>query len=110
MSNHPVLVRPGALAMTRKQERSLARYAGALQRRVMEVRVQDAARHQIATGRMHDIRDLTQDALQAGGEIAGTLEDEARRRPFFAAELEGIARTGVRGLKTELECFIEDGH
>jgi hypothetical protein len=110
MPNHPVLVRPGTLAMTRKQERSLARYAGALQRRALEIRAADAARRYIATGRMHDIRELTKDALEAGGEIAGTLEDEARRRPFFAAELEGIARTGVRGLNTELECFTEDGH
>jgi hypothetical protein len=109
MSNLPVPARLEVLARS-YESRGLIKHAKALQRRAMEIRAEDAARRYIATNRMHDIRELTKDALEAAGEIAGTLEDEARRRPFFAAELEGIAATGARGLKTELAYFIEEGH
>ncbi|MGH2911019.1 MAG: hypothetical protein ACRDJ3_00940, partial [Solirubrobacteraceae bacterium] len=55
------------------------------------------------------IRDLTENALEAGSEIAHRLAYEASARPFFARELADIASTGARGLKTELAYFIEEG-
>ncbi|MGC2373118.1 MAG: hypothetical protein WA484_04505 [Solirubrobacteraceae bacterium] len=95
--------------MTR-DERGVIKYAKALQRRALEVRAEDAARRHVATGRMHDIKWLTKDALEAGGEIADVFAEEVQARPFFARELGGIASTGARGLKTELAYYIEEGH
>jgi hypothetical protein len=104
-----VPVSRGALVMTRA-ERALIKHATALQQQAMAVRAEDAARRHVAAGRLHDIRDLTEDALEAGGEIAACLESEAQARPFFVRELGDIAATGARGLKTELAYFIEEGH
>jgi DNA transposition AAA+ family ATPase len=104
-----VPTRLGTLAMTR-DERAILKHAKALHRRALEVRVEDAARLYVARGRTHDIRDLTKDTLEAAGEIGDRLAYEAQARPFFARELEEIASTGARGVKTELTYFIEEGH
>ena len=105
----PVPARLEALARI-KEERGLIKQAKALRRQAMEVRAEDAARREIAAARMRDIRDLTQDALQGAGEIAGCLAYEVQARPFFVRELEEIARTGAQGLKLELRTYIEEGH
>jgi hypothetical protein len=76
----------------------------------MAVRAEDAARRYVATGRIHDIRALSKDALEAAGDIGDVLAEEVQAHPFFAQELAGIASTGARGLKTELAYFIEEGH
>jgi hypothetical protein len=107
--NHPIPVRHGRIAMTR-QERALIKHATALQQRAMAVRAEDAARRYVARGRIHDIRALSKDALQAAGDIADVLAEEVQARPFFTQELAGIASTGARGLKTELAYYIEEGH
>ncbi len=109
MPHHLVPIRHAGLALTR-DGRAVAKRAKAEQRWALEVRAEDASRRYIARGRMRDIRDLTEDALQAGGEIADRLAYEASARPFFAHELTGIASTGARGLKGELVYFIEEGH
>lgn len=109
MPNHPVPIRRVGLVPTRK-DRAIVKHTKALQRCAMEIRAEDAARRYVATGRMHDIRELTKDALEAAGEIGDCLAYEASVRPYFIRELEGIASTGARGLKTELAYFIEDGH
>jgi hypothetical protein len=95
--------------MTR-DERAVLKHAKALHRRALEVRSEDAARRYVATGRTHDIKRLTKDALEAAGEIGDRLAFEAQARPFLARELEDIASTGLRGLKAELAFFIEEGH
>lgn len=107
MPNLPT--RLSGLPVTR-QERALVKHATALQQRAMAVRAEDAARRYVATGRMHDIKRLTRDALEAGGEIGDCLAYEASARPYFARELADIASTGARGLKTELAYFVEEGH
>jgi hypothetical protein len=107
--NLPVPARLEALARV-KEERGLVKQAKALRRRAMEIRNEDAARRYIALGRMQDVRRLTEDALEAGGEIADCLAAQAWRRPFFARELEEIASTGARGLKAELRFYIEECH
>ncbi|HWY18453.1 MAG TPA: hypothetical protein VNY27_07045 [Solirubrobacteraceae bacterium] len=104
------LSRLGTLAMTRQQERALVKHAAALQRRMLAIRAEDVARRQIATGRMHDIKSLTKDALEAGGEIADSLAYEVQAQPYFARELADIASTGARGLKAELAYYIEESH
>lgn len=109
MPNHPVPIRHGGLALTR-DGRAIAKRAKAEQRWALEVRAEDASRRYVASHRMRDIRDLTEDALEAGGEIADRLAYEASARPFFARELADIASTGARGLKGELAYFIEEGH
>ena len=108
--NRPVPYRPGRLVVSRKEQRDLIKQANASQRRALEVRAEDVARRQLATGRMHDIGGLTDDALAIGGQIADRLAYEASARPFFASELADIASTGARGLKTELGYFIEESH
>ncbi len=108
-NNLPVPLRHGGLVLTR-EERGLVKQAKVLQRRAMEVRAQDAARRYVATGRMHDIKWLTKDALEAGGEIADVFAEEVHAHPFFARELADIASTGARGLKTELAYYIEESH
>jgi predicted lactoylglutathione lyase len=84
MPNLPMPVRRAEL--TRQERRALIKHATAAQ---------------------HDIRDLTEDALEAGGEIAACLESEVQARPFFARELADIASTGARGLKAELRNYVE---
>jgi hypothetical protein len=110
MPNHPVPYRPGRLVVSRKEQRNLIKQANALQRRTLEVRSEDAGRRQVASGRMHDIGGLTDDALVIGGQIGDRLAYEASDRPFFARELTDIASTGARGLKTELDYYIQEGH
>ncbi|HEY4811000.1 MAG TPA: hypothetical protein VIH71_08090 [Solirubrobacteraceae bacterium] len=107
--NQLVPISRGALVTTRA-ERALIKHAITMQQQAMAVRAEDAARRYVAAGRLQDIGDLTEDALEAGGEIAARLESEAQARPFFARELADIAATGARGLKTELAYFIEEGH
>jgi hypothetical protein len=109
MSHLPIPARLEALARS-YEARGLVKHAKALQRCALEVRAEDAARGYIARGRIGDIQRLTQDALQAAGEIGYCLAYEASVRPYFIRELEGIASTGARGLKTELAYFIEEGH
>jgi hypothetical protein len=106
--NQLVSVRRGVLATTPK-DRALVKQAKALQRRALEVRAEDAFRRYVAGGRMQDTRELTEDALEAGGEIADRLAVEVAARPFFADELADIASTGARGLRAELRGYIEDG-
>lgn len=98
--------RPGALATIRK-ERSIARRVGNIQGVAIERRAEDALRRELASGRMKDIKSLTEDALEAGGEIADVLAEEAQAHPFFARELADIASTGARGLKAELRGYVE---
>lgn len=96
----------GALAIVR-EERAVARRIRALQGQAIERRAEDALRRDLASGRMKDIKSLTADALEAGGEIADVLADEVQTRPFFARELADIASTGARGLKAELRGYVE---
>ena len=110
MPNHPVPYRPGRVVVSRKEQRDLIKQANAFQRRALEVRAEDVARRQVATGSMHDIGGLTSDALAIGGQIGDRLAYEASDRPFFARELRGIASTGARGLETELGYYIEECH
>jgi uncharacterized membrane protein len=105
MPNLPMPVRRAEL--TRQERRALIKHATAAQQQAMAVRAEDAARRHVAAGRLHDIRDLTEDALEAGGEIAACLESEVQARPFFARELADIASTGARGLKAELRNYVE---
>lgn len=107
--NLPVPVRRGGLALSHK-DRAAIKHEKALERRAKEVRAEDAARCYVASGRMHDIKWLTKEALVGGGEIADVLAEEAEARPFFARELGGIASTGARGLNTELAYYIEESH
>jgi hypothetical protein len=104
--NQLVPTNRGALVMSRA-ERALIRHATTVQQQTMAVRVEDAGRHYIARGRLHDIRDLTEDALEAGGEIADVLAEQVQARPFFARELADIASVGARGLKGELRGYVE---
>lgn len=99
------------LGVTRsaREDRAIVKQARALERRAIAVRAEDVARRQVASGRMRDIRDLSEDALEAGGEIGDCLAYEAERRPFFARELSDLASTGVRGLKGELRRYVEEG-
>jgi hypothetical protein len=110
MPNHPVPYRPVRPVVSRKERRDLVKQANAFQRRALEVRAEDVARRQVASGRMHDIGGLTDDALAIGGQIGDRLAYEASDRPFFARELTDIASTGAHGLKTELDFFIREGH
>lgn len=105
----PVIALLGPLALTR-EDRALARRAATLERQALAIRAEDVLRRQIASGRMQDIRGLTEDALEAGGEIADCLAVEAHKRPFFARELADIAGIGARGLKAELRSYIEESH
>jgi hypothetical protein len=100
-----VLPRRGVLAT--KEERAVARRIGALQGKAIERRAEDALRRELASGRIKDIRSLTKDALEAGGEIADVLVEEVQARPFFGRELADIASTGARGLKSELRGYVE---
>jgi hypothetical protein len=108
-ANQLVPSRLAVLATTR-DKRAIVKHAKALQRCALAVRAEDAARGYIARGRIGDIQRLTQDALEAAGEIGDCLAYEASVRPYFIRELEGIASTGARGLKAELAFFIEEGH
>jgi hypothetical protein len=108
--NLPVPYRSGALVVSRKEQRALIKQANAFQRRALEVRAEDVARRQVASGRMHDIGGLSDDALAIGGQIGDRLAYEASDRPFFARELADIASTGAHGLKTELAYYIEESH
>jgi hypothetical protein len=99
----------GALA-TIREERAVARRIRALEGQAIERRAEDALRRELASGRMKDIKSLTKDALEAGGEIADVLADEVQARPFFARELADIASTGARGLKAGLRGYVEEGH
>lgn len=94
---------------TIREERAVARRIGNLQGVAIERRAEDAVRRGLASGRMKDIESLTKDALEAGGEIADVLAEEAQAHPFFARELADIASTGARGLKAELRGYVE-GH
>jgi hypothetical protein len=109
MPNLPVPYRLEALARS-YETRGLVKQAKALQRRALEVQAEDAARRYVASSRMHGIKRLTKDALEAGGEIADVFAEEVQARPFLARELGGIASTGARGLKTELAYYIEESH
>lgn len=93
--------------MTTKEERAVARRVATLRGRAIERRAEDALRRELASRRMRDIKSLTKDALEAGGEIADVLADEVQTRPFFARELADIAGTGARGLKSELRGYVE---
>lgn len=97
---------PGTLA-TIREERAVARRIRSLEAQAIERRAEDALRRELTSGRMKDIKSLTKDALEAGGEIADVLADEAQARPFFARELADIASTGARGLKAELRSYVE---
>jgi hypothetical protein len=97
---------PGALA-TIREERAVARRIRTLEGQAIERRAEDALRRELASGRMKDIKSLTKDALESGGEIADVLAEEAQARPFFARELADIASTGARGLKVELRGYVE---
>jgi hypothetical protein len=110
MPNHPVPYRPGRLVVSRKERRDLVKQTNAFQCRALEVRAEDVARRRVASGRMHDIGGLTDDALAIGGHIGDRLAYEAADRPFFASELADIASTGAHGLKTELAYYIEESH
>lgn len=109
MSYLPVPVRLEALAKI-KEDRGLIKQAKALRRLAMAVRHEDEARRYITLGRMRDIRDLTEDALEAAGEIGDCLKTQVVASPFYARELEGIASTGAHGLKAELRYYIEESH
>ena len=114
MPNHPVPVRPvpvrhGRLVPT-SADRALVKHAKALQRQAMAIRAEDAARRYVATGRMQDIGDMTEDALEIGGDIADHVAAKIAARPFFARELADIASTGARGLNTELRSYIQECH
>ena len=74
----PVPVRLEALARS-YEARGLVKHTKALQRRALEFRAEIAAHRYVATGRMHDTRELTKDALAAGGEIGDCLA--ARSQP-----------------------------
>ena len=84
-ANQLVPSRLAVLATTR-DKRAIVKHAKALQRCALEVRAEDAARSYIARGRIGDIQRLTQDALEAAGEIGDCLAYEASVRPYFIRE------------------------
>lgn len=106
--NLPVPAYHGVLA-TAHHDRAAVRQAKALQRRANAVRATDAARRYVASGRMQDIGDLAEDALEIGGDIAAHAEAKIAAHPLFARELMGVASTGTRGLTSEIRSYIEDG-
>jgi hypothetical protein len=65
MPNYPIPSRLGALALTR-EERAIVKHARTQERQVIATRISDVGRRQVASGRMRDIADLTNDALEAG--------------------------------------------
>jgi hypothetical protein len=108
VSNHPVLARPGTLAMTRKQERSVIRYAGAIQAELFVARAYDVARRERTTGRISDIGIATRHGLSEGDAIVNELEERIERRPRAAKALGGIAEDGIQGIRRELRKLQED--
>jgi hypothetical protein len=95
----------GVLVRTR-EDRALVQHLEAVERRTIARRAEDVARRELSAGRMGDIVQVTDDALEAGGEIGARLEEEVRSRPYFARELVDIAATGARGLKSELRRYV----
>lgn len=92
-----------------RRDRQTGRAVAELHAELFVERARDAARRDLAVGRIQDIGLLTEHALAEGAAIAATLKAEMDAAPFAATALAGIAEEGINGIRREQRRFALEG-